>query len=193
MPQVIPHREQRLNFSLGCYGCREATDLTPGETVLGFPGALLAPLLDALEALRAKAIPKSRAKLAHGCLAGGLDETSETVSVADQADGRIMSAFVRGTKPAGGGLGLSKGKAVSKIQILGTGCKRCRDLTANAERAVQELGIEAEVEKVTEIQDIISFHILMTPGLVIDGQVKAAGRIPSVEEIKQMLVPAGGN
>ena len=134
MPQVIPHREQRLNFSLGCYGCREATDLTPGETVLGFPGALLAPLLDALETLRAKAIPKSRAKLAHGCLADGLDETSETASVADQADGRIMSAFVRGTKPAGGGLGLSKGKAMSKIQILGTGCSRCSDLTANAEQ-----------------------------------------------------------
>ena len=58
---------------------------------------------------------------------------------------------------------------------------------------MQELGIEAEIEKVTEIQDIISFQILMTPGLVIDGQVKAAGRIPSVEEIKQMLVAAGGN
>lgn len=82
---------------------------------------------------------------------------------------------------------------MSRIQILGTGCSRCRDLTANAEKAVQELGIQAEIEKVTEIQDIISFHILMTPGLVIDGQVKAAGRIPSVEEIKQMLVPTGGN
>lgn len=97
---VIPHREQRLNFSLGCYGCREATDLTPGETVLGFPGALLDPLLDALETLRAKVIPRSRAKLAHACLAGGLDETSETASGADQADGRVMSAFVRATKPA---------------------------------------------------------------------------------------------
>jgi uncharacterized protein (DUF169 family) len=66
---VIPHLEQRLNFSLGCYGCREATDLTPGETVLGFPGALLEPLLDSLEMLRVKAIPRSRAKLAHACLA----------------------------------------------------------------------------------------------------------------------------
>jgi small redox-active disulfide protein 2 len=86
-----------------------------------------------------------------------------------------------------------KGKAMSKIQILGTGCKRCHDLTANAERAVRELGVEAEIEKVTEIQDIIKFQILMTPGLVIDGQVKAAGRVPSVEEIKQLLVAAGGN
>jgi len=82
---------------------------------------------------------------------------------------------------------------MSKIQILGTGCKRCHDLAANAERAVQELGIQAEIEKVTEIHDIIRFQILMTPGLVIDGQVKAAGRIPSVEEIKQMLVAAGGD
>jgi small redox-active disulfide protein 2 len=82
---------------------------------------------------------------------------------------------------------------MSKIQILGTGCKRCRDLTANAQQAVQELGINAEIEKVTEVQDIMKFQILMTPGLVIDGQVKAAGRIPSVEEIKQMLASAGGN
>jgi len=118
---------------------------------------------------------------------------AEAMSVADQADGKIMSAFVRATKPAAGGEDLPKGKTVSKIQILGTGCSRCRDLTANAQKAVQELGIEAEIEKVTEIEDIIKFHILMTPGLVINGQVKAAGRVPSVEEIKQLLVAAGGN
>jgi len=103
-----------------------------------------------------------------------------------------MSAFVRATKPAPGGAGSTKGKAVSRIQILGTGCARCRDLTANAEKAVQELGIEAKIEKVTEITDIMKFQILMTPGLVIDGQVKAAGRVPSAEEIKQMLLAAGG-
>jgi small redox-active disulfide protein 2 len=101
-----------------------------------------------------------------------------------------MSAFVRAAKPAAVGVGLAKGQAVSTIQILGTGCKRCRDLTANAEKAVQELGIEMVIEKVTEIQDIIKFQILMTPGLVIDGQVKAAGRVPSVDEIKQMLLVA---
>jgi small redox-active disulfide protein 2 len=67
------------------------------------------------------------------------------------------------------------------------------DLTANAEKAVQELGIEARVEKVTGITDIMQFQILMTPGLVINGQVKAAGRIPSVEEIKRMLMAAGGD
>ena len=80
-----------------------------------------------------------------------------------------------------------------KIQILGTGCVKCKTLTANAEKAVQELGLKAEIEKVTGIQDIMKFQILMTPGLVIDGQVKAAGRVPSTEEIKQMLAAAGGN
>jgi len=79
-----------------------------------------------------------------------------------------------------------------KIQILGTGCAKCKTLTAHAEKAVQELGLEAEIEKVTAIQDIMKFQILMTPGLVIDGQVKAAGRLPSTEEIKQMLVAPGG-
>lgn len=82
---------------------------------------------------------------------------------------------------------------MSKIQILGTGCAKCRDLTANAETAVRELGIDAEIYKVTDIKDIITFQILMTPGLVIDGQVRAAGRVPSVEEIKQMLSAPGGH
>ena len=76
------------------------------------------------------------------------------------------------------------------IQILGTGCAKCKTLTANAEQAVQELGLHAVIEKVTDIKDIMKFQILMTPGLVIDGQVKAAGRVPSVDEIKQMLLAA---
>jgi len=59
---VIPHIEQRLNYSLGCYGCREATDLGPHESVLGFPGARLEPLLAALESLANKAVGRSRAK-----------------------------------------------------------------------------------------------------------------------------------
>lgn len=59
---VIPHVQQRLNFSLGCYGCREATDLGPDETVLGFPGSRLPAIHAALEALNAKAVPRSRAK-----------------------------------------------------------------------------------------------------------------------------------
>lgn len=75
-----------------------------------------------------------------------------------------------------------------KIQILGTGCPRCKALSSNTEKAVKELGLNAEIEKVTGIQDILKFQILMTPGLVIDGQVKAAGRVPSTDEIKQLLV-----
>jgi uncharacterized protein (DUF169 family) len=59
---VIPYIEQRLNFSLGCYGCREATDLGPNESVLGFPGVRLEPLLAALESLANKAVGRSRAK-----------------------------------------------------------------------------------------------------------------------------------
>jgi arsenite methyltransferase len=118
---------------------------------------------------------------------------AEAVSVADQADGKIMSAFVRATKPAAGGANSTKGKAMPKIQILGTGCARCKELTANAEKAVQELGLRTQVEKVTEIRDIMKFRILMTPGLVIDGKVKSAGRIPSPEEIKQMLLEIGGD
>jgi small redox-active disulfide protein 2 len=79
------------------------------------------------------------------------------------------------------------------IQILGTGCAKCRTLYENAKKAAQELGVEALVEKVEDMQQIMAFEILMTPGLVINGEVKAAGRVPSVEEIKKLLLAAGGN
>lgn len=62
---VIPFCERRLNFSFGCYGCREATDMAPSETVLGFPGTMLDPLMERLEELAQKAIPRSRAKHAY--------------------------------------------------------------------------------------------------------------------------------
>ena len=74
-----------------------------------------------------------------------------------------------------------------KIQILGTGCPKCKALASNAERAVKELGLNAEIEKITGIEEILKFRILMMPGLVIDGQVKAAGSVPSTDEIKQLL------
>lgn len=80
-----------------------------------------------------------------------------------------------------------------KVQILGTGCSKCKVLTANAERAVRELGLHAEIEKVTDIRDIMKFQILMTPGLVIDGTVRSAGRIPSPDEIKKMLQETAAN
>jgi small redox-active disulfide protein 2 len=79
-----------------------------------------------------------------------------------------------------------------KIQILGTGCSKCKTLATNSEKAVKDLGLNAEVEKVTGIEEILKFQILMTPGLVIDGQVMAAGRVPSTDEIKQMLITSSG-
>ncbi len=74
-----------------------------------------------------------------------------------------------------------------KIQILGTGCPKCRTLTANAEAAVKALGIEATVEKVEKIAEIMKFNVMMTPALVVDGQVKSAGKALSAEEIKKIL------
>jgi small redox-active disulfide protein 2 len=73
------------------------------------------------------------------------------------------------------------------IQILGTGCPKCRALTANAEAAVKGLGIEATVEKVEKIQDIMKFGVMMTPALAVDGQVKSAGKVLSAEEIRKFL------
>ena len=74
-----------------------------------------------------------------------------------------------------------------KIQILGTGCPKCTKLAENAEAAARELGIEYELEKVTDINDIIGFGVMMTPAIVVDGEVKSSGKALSVEEIKQHL------
>jgi small redox-active disulfide protein 2 len=74
-----------------------------------------------------------------------------------------------------------------KIQILGTGCPKCKQLTEHAQRAVDELGLECEIEKVTQMDEILSFGILMTPGLALDGEVLASGKLLSVEKIKEIL------
>lgn len=74
-----------------------------------------------------------------------------------------------------------------KIQILGTGCPKCKALTANAQQAVAELGIDAEIEKIEDIREIMKFNILMTPGLAIDGEVKSVGKVLSPQEIKALL------
>lgn len=76
---------------------------------------------------------------------------------------------------------------MKKIQILGTGCPKCQALTANAEQAVKELGIEAVVEKVDKIQDIMKFGVMITPALAVDGQVKSAGKVLTPEAIKEFL------
>ena len=74
-----------------------------------------------------------------------------------------------------------------KIKILGTGCPNCQKLEANTRQALEELKMEAEIEKITEIQDIMSYGVMGTPALVVDEKVEVSGRIPDVEEIKTIL------
>ena len=76
---------------------------------------------------------------------------------------------------------------MKKIQILGTGCPKCKKLAENAEAAAKELGIEYQLEKVTDINDILKFGVMMTPALVVNGEVKITGKVPSPEEMKQYL------
>ncbi|RKY08416.1 MAG: thioredoxin family protein [Planctomycetota bacterium] len=76
---------------------------------------------------------------------------------------------------------------MKKIQILGTGCPKCRALTENAEAAAKEAGIEYEIEKVTGINEIMKFGVMVTPALAINGEVKVAGKVASPDDIKVML------
>ncbi len=76
---------------------------------------------------------------------------------------------------------------MKKIQILGTGCPKCKKLAEAAEQAALALGIEFELEKVTDLNDIMNFGVMMTPAIAVDGVVKAAGKVPSAEELKEML------
>lgn len=76
---------------------------------------------------------------------------------------------------------------MKKLQILGTGCPKCKKLAESTEQAAKELGIDFEMVKVTDISEIMKFGVMMTPGLAVDGEVKVAGKLPSVEEIKQMI------
>ncbi len=74
-----------------------------------------------------------------------------------------------------------------KIQVLGTGCAKCKTLTANAERAVLELGNGATVEKVEDVREIMKFGVMTTPALAVDGKVKSAGKVLTSEAIKDLL------
>jgi small redox-active disulfide protein 2 len=74
-----------------------------------------------------------------------------------------------------------------KIEVMGTGCAKCKSLLKNVEKAVQESGIEAEIIKVDSIQEIMDRGVMMTPALYIDGKSVMVGRAASVEEIKKML------
>jgi small redox-active disulfide protein 2 len=74
-----------------------------------------------------------------------------------------------------------------KLQILGTGCPKCKKLTENAEAAAQALGADCQIEKVTDVNEIMKYGVMLTPALAVDGQVKVAGKVSSVEEIKKLL------
>ncbi len=74
-----------------------------------------------------------------------------------------------------------------KIQILGTGCPRCVRTEQNVRKAVENLGIDAEIEKITDVNEIVDYGITSTPAVVVDGEVKFSGKIPSVEEIGKVL------
>lgn len=74
-----------------------------------------------------------------------------------------------------------------KVHILGPGCAKCTQLAETVTAAAKELGIDYEMEKVSDFNKIMNFGVMMTPGLVVDGEVKAVGRVPSLEEMKKFL------
>jgi small redox-active disulfide protein 2 len=78
-----------------------------------------------------------------------------------------------------------------KIQILGTGCPKCRKTYDNVEGAVKDLGICADLEKVEDLKSIMNFGIMVTPAIAIDGDVVVAGKVPSVEDIKKLIAARG--
>jgi small redox-active disulfide protein 2 len=76
-----------------------------------------------------------------------------------------------------------------RIQILGTGCPKCRKLAENAEAAAKELGIEYEIEKITDLDKITEYGVMITPALAIDDEVKSSGSVLSTDEVKEFLNP----
>ena len=76
---------------------------------------------------------------------------------------------------------------MKRIQVLGTGCPKCKKLAENAEAAAKALGIEYELDKITDITEIMKFGVMLTPALAVDGVVKVAGKVPSVDEVKPLL------
>lgn len=76
---------------------------------------------------------------------------------------------------------------MKKIQILGTGCPKCKLLMVNAEAAVRQLGIDASVEKVDKLADILKFRVMVTPAIAVDGEVKSAGKVLNAGQIAEMI------
>ena len=76
---------------------------------------------------------------------------------------------------------------MKKIVVLGPGCARCETLAKLTQQAVEQVGIECEFEKVTDIKEFMKYGMMMTPGLVVDGELKVQGKVPSLDEIKKLL------
>jgi len=74
-----------------------------------------------------------------------------------------------------------------KIQILGAGCPKCRKLAANAEEAARGLGVGFEIEKITDVAEILGFGVMRTPALAVDGRVVVSGKVPGADEIKKLI------
>jgi small redox-active disulfide protein 2 len=76
---------------------------------------------------------------------------------------------------------------MKKLQVVGPGCPKCEELAKRTEEAAKALGVDYELEKVKDLNQIMSLGVFMTPALVVDGQVKVVGKVPSEEEIKKMI------
>lgn len=74
-----------------------------------------------------------------------------------------------------------------KIQILGSGCAKCRALAAVTEQAAKDMGLTYELQKITDVKQFADFGVMFTPALVIDGAVKVSGKVPSLDEAKKLL------
>ena len=76
---------------------------------------------------------------------------------------------------------------MKKIQVLGTGCQKCDQLEANARKAVDQAGVDCEVEKISDLKEIMKFGVMITPALLVDGEIKVTGKVLSVEDIVKLL------
>ena len=76
---------------------------------------------------------------------------------------------------------------MKSVKVLGPGCPKCQQLMKATQQAINDLALECELEKVSDIQQMMSFGVLLTPALVVDGQIKLSGKVPSVEELKKIL------
>jgi len=76
---------------------------------------------------------------------------------------------------------------MKEVKVLGPGCPKCEELMKQTQAAVDELGVDCDLEKVTDILEITTYGVMMTPALVVDGQVKVSGKVPSLDDLKKML------